>query len=261
MPSPETSAPSESLRDKVGRRLARAVVTRRIPLPLERAAVSFTFDDIAASAAGTGARILEERGVRGTFYVCGGLAGTVSELYPLAGLAAVADLARRGHEIGCHTATHPSAAQAGVGAYLRDVAANARILEPVVGRLSTFAYPYGAIGLAHKLRLQARFRACRGIHGGPIAGAADRGRLEAVALEDASVSEAGIDAWLDAAVARRAWLVFYAHDVAARPTRFGLSPQRLAYAVDAALARGCRIETVRGLLDLAAGAPPTNGAS
>ncbi|GAA0237772.1 hypothetical protein LNAOJCKE_1736 [Methylorubrum aminovorans] len=252
MPSSETLAPFETLRDKVGRRLARAVVTRRIPLaPLlrdTRAAVSFTFDDIAVSAAGTGARILEERGMRGTFYVCGGIAGTVSELYPLASLDAVADLARRGHEIGCHTATHPSAARTGLGAYLRDVEANARILEPVVGPLSTFAYPYGAIGLAHKLRLQERFLACRGVHGGPITGAADRGRLEAVALENAALGEVEIDAWLDAAVARRAWLVFYAHDVAAQPSLFGVTPERLAYAIEGARARGCRIGTVRDIL-------------
>ncbi len=155
--------------------------------------------------------------MRGTFYVCGGLAGTAWDLYPLAGLATVADLARRGHEIGCHTATHPNGATTGAKRYLRDVDENARILEPVIGQpLSTFAYPYGAIGLPHKLALQRRFLACRGIHGGPMSRRADRGRLEAVALENASIGEAGIDAVLDEAVARGAWLVFYAHDVADR---------------------------------------------
>jgi peptidoglycan/xylan/chitin deacetylase (PgdA/CDA1 family) len=225
-------------------------VTRRIPIALDRAVISFTFDDIAASAAQSGAQVLETRGVRGTFYVCGGLAGSDWDLYPLAGLDAVAGLARRSHEIGCHTATHPSGVKVSAATYLRDVEANARILEPVVGRrLDTFAYPFGAIGLPHKRALQEKFRACRGIHGGPITRWADRGRLQAVALEDATIGEAGIDALLDAAVARQAWLVFYAHDVTYRPTRFGVSPDRLAYAVDGALARGCRIETVAGFLD------------
>lgn len=246
----------ETLNEKVKRHLARRVVTCRVPLALDRATVSFTFDDIADSAARDGARILEDRGVRGTFYVCGGLAGTAWDLYPLAGLATVADLARRGHEIGCHTATHPNGATTGAKRYLRDVDENARILEPVIGQpLSTFAYPYGAIGLPQKLALQRRFLACRGIHGGPMSRRADRGRLEAVALENASIGEAGIDAVLDEAVARGAWLVFYAHDVADRPTRFGVTPERLAYAVDGALARGCRVETVAGLLGNGASAP------
>lgn len=246
----------ETLNEKVKRHLARRVVTSQVPLALDRATVSFTFDDIADSAARDGARILEDRGVRGTFYVCGGLAGTAWDLYPLAGLATVADLARRGHEIGCHTATHPNGATTGAKRYLRDVDENARILEPVIGQpLSTFAYPYGAIGLPQKLALQRRFLACRGIHGGPMSRRADRGRLEAVALENASIGEAGIDAVLDEAVARGAWLVFYAHDVADRPTRFGVTPERLAYAVDGALARGCRVETVAGLLGNGASAP------
>ena len=70
--------------------------------------------------------------------------------------------------------------------------------------------------------------------------------------------ESRIDAVLDEAVARGAWLVFYAHDVADRPTRFGVTPGRLAYAVDGARARGLRIDTVAGLLGRAAH-PATEG--
>lgn len=244
----------ETLRERVQRHLARRLVTRTLPLALDRATVSFTFDDIAVSAAETGAGLLEARGVRGTFYVCGALAGSTWDLYPLADLATVGALARRGHEIGCHTATHRNGAFTGRAAYLRDVARNATLLEPVVGRgLTSFAYPYGAIGLLQKPALQARFLACRGIHGGVMREHADRGRLEAVALEEEALDESGLDALLDAAVACRGWLVFYSHDVAESPTRFGVSPRRLAYALDGALARGCRIETVSGVCDRIAG--------
>ncbi len=244
---------AESLSDKARRHLAQAIVTRRIPLANDGPRVSFTFDDIPASAARTGARLLEERGVRGTFYVCGGLAGSAWDAYPLASLDEVARLARDGHEIGCHTASHLNGFAVGASAYLRDVEANARLLEPVVGRLQTFAYPFGAIGLRHKHALQRRFEGCRGIHGGALTQTADRGRLEAVALENASLGEARIDALIDDAVARKAWLVFYSHDVSADPTRYGLTPHLLAYAVDGAIARGCRIDTVRGVLRPAQG--------
>lgn len=240
----------ERLHDKLHRHLARTVVTRSVPINLDAGAVSFTFDDIPSSAAVTGARILEDRGVRGTFYVCGALAGMRTDFYPLATLAQVAELAARGHEIGCHTATHPRATEVGCAVYMRDVGLNARLLEPVLSgrRLRTFAYPYGAAKLRHKLALQAQFQACRGIHGGMMEAAYDRGRLSALALESASIDEAGIDTLLRAVRVRRSWLVFYAHDVSEQPSRFGLTPEHLAYAVDGALARGCRVETVHSVL-------------
>lgn len=238
----------ERLADAISRRLVQAIVTARVPLALDRPVVSFTFDDIPVSAASIGAPILEARGVRGSFYVAGELAGLDWDLYPLAGLDLVESLARAGHEIGCHTAHHLSAGKVGSAAYLRDVARNAELLVPVAGKLTTFAYPYGAVALRHKWPLQAKFDACRGIHGRMSVGAYDRGRLDAAALEDATIDERGIDVLLDAAVRQKGWLTFYSHDVDPRPTRFGVSPERLAYAVDGAIARGCIVDTVAGVV-------------
>lgn len=234
----------ERFSETISRHLVRAIVTARVPLRIDRASVSFSFDDVPTSAATTGARILEERGVRGSFYVCGELAGGESELYRLASLDEVADLSRAGHEIGCHTARHLSAPRTGLADFLRDVDRNQALLEPVVGRLRTFAYPFGAVALRHKSPLQARFSACRSIHGGVVVGSYDRGRLDAAALEDAAIDERGIDALIDETVRLKGWLTFYSHDVTARPSRIGVTPERLAYAVDAALARGCLVEPV-----------------
>lgn len=228
------------------------LVTERVPFRLGRPVVSFSFDDIPETAALLGARILEERGVRGTFYVCGDLAGRDWYLYRLAGLDQVTALSRAGHEIGCHTARHLRSTQVGMAEMLRDVARNAEILEPIVGQLTTFAYPYGSIAPFQKLALQRRFTACRGVHGGMMVSSYDRGRLHATALEDASIGEAGIDALLDMVVRQNAWISFYSHDVQPRPTRFGVSPDRLAYAVDGALARGCIVVPIRGALKLGA---------
>jgi peptidoglycan/xylan/chitin deacetylase (PgdA/CDA1 family) len=238
----------ERLREAISRRLARAVVTARVPLALDRAAVSFTFDDIPETAATCGARLLEERGVRGTFYVCGGLLGHDLDLYRLAGLEQVKALSEAGHEIGCHTAHHHSAARVPRHEYLRDVERNAELLEAHIGKFATFAYPYGAIALGKKFALQSRFAACRGIHGGMAVGSYDRGRLDATALEDATVGEREVEALIDAAVARKAWLTFYAHDVSERPSRFGVSPRLLAHAIDVALKRGCLVDTVAGIV-------------
>lgn len=234
--------------EAISRRLTRAIVTARVPLKLDRPTVSFTLDDIPVSAATVGARLLEERGVRGSFYVSADIAGQDTENYRLACLEQIVALSRAGHEIGCHTAHHLRVGEVGLAAYLRDVDRNAQVLEPLVGKPTTFAYPFGTMGLRAKMALQNRFDVCRGIHGAIAAGSYDRGRLDAVALENATIGESGIDALLDAAVRREGWLTFYSHDVSREPTRFGVTPELFAYAVDAALRRGCRVDTVRGVL-------------
>ena len=242
----------ERLRESIGRRLATSIVTRSHALRLDRPIVSFTFDDVPVSAATVGADLLAARGVAGTFYVCGDLAGQSWSEYDLASFDSLADLARHGHEIGCHTARHVRPGALAASAYVADVERNARLLEPRLGtRLQTFAYPYGAIRLDVKLRLQGRFRACRGIHGGVNRDRIDLGRLKASPLEAGPPGWAGIDRLLDDTARHGGWLVFYAHDVTATPTNYGVTPDLLARAVDTALERGCTVETVAAALDRA----------
>src|ERR1700726_2368022 len=59
----------------LSRKLAQYVVTKRVRARNDRPLVSFSFDDIPDSAFIHGARVLEERGARGTFYIAGGLCG------------------------------------------------------------------------------------------------------------------------------------------------------------------------------------------
>jgi peptidoglycan/xylan/chitin deacetylase (PgdA/CDA1 family) len=50
--------------------------------------------------------------------------------------------------------------------------------------------------------------------------------------------------WLLRAEARRAWVILYTHDVAARPSRWGCTPAVLAGLIGHARARGFDIVTV-----------------
>lgn len=225
-------------------------------MALDRPTVTFTFDDIPVSAATAGAAILEQHGARGSFYVCGALAGQDWDLYPLAGLDLVGDLAARGHEIGCHTAHHGRIGQISRAAFLADLDRNEEVLAPVLGRgaLQTFAYPYGLVRLDVKLAIQHRFLACRGIHDGLNSGRIDLGRIRADPLENARSDAALVDRLLDETVRHGGWRVFYSHDVAAQPSEFGVTPDLLAYAVAGAIRRGCAIRTTSAALD-AAGVP------
>jgi peptidoglycan/xylan/chitin deacetylase (PgdA/CDA1 family) len=68
--------------------------------------VSFTFDDVPDSAFTNGAAILEQHGVRGTFYVAAGILGQMDKDWRVIDREQVGALYHRGHEIGCHTFSH-----------------------------------------------------------------------------------------------------------------------------------------------------------
>ena len=71
----EAYSADRSLKGKLRRRLALLSQRRPVRMKLERPMVTFSFDDAPASAADAGARTLELRGIRGTWYFSAGLAG------------------------------------------------------------------------------------------------------------------------------------------------------------------------------------------
>src|SRR3954468_20928 len=85
--------------------------------------VSFTFDDIPKSAT-LGARILENHGARGTFYVSGGLVGTVEPDWAAVDAGDIVALHRNGHEIGCHTFSHKRACDLDASELAAEIAGN-----------------------------------------------------------------------------------------------------------------------------------------
>lgn len=80
-----------------------AATGRTVGLVQEGADVALTFDDGGASALDI-ATALERRGWRGHFFVTTGRIGTPGFLEA----EGVRDLARRGHDVGSHSHTHPS---------------------------------------------------------------------------------------------------------------------------------------------------------
>lgn len=231
------------LADRLARFAARNLYRRRVEALNDNALVSFTFDDIDATAASMGARILEGLGVRGTFYVAGRYCEESSEHGPYASLRACRELAERGHEIGCHTYAHEPVRRLSARALLADVEHNSRILigEGSAAKLESFAFPYNAPTLTGKRVLQRRFSSCRGGVPGINSGHIDLAFLRAVELTDMGSAQALIDE----AVARRGWLIFFTHDVRSAPSRYGCTPDLLSSAVAASIRSGATIATVR----------------
>jgi peptidoglycan/xylan/chitin deacetylase (PgdA/CDA1 family) len=242
--------PISTLGEKLSYRLARHLPTATWRANPARAIVSFTFDDAPASAASEGAPILEEFGVRGTYYLCGGLLGGQGDLTPLLDRGQAEALARAGHEIGCHTHAHTDVRYIDWPSLEASLRKNADTLSEIgAGVLRNFAYPFGGISFGKKLRLQSRFETCRGIYPGINVGRIDTGLLKAVPLYSSILDDEGVRRWIAQAVATSGWLIFFTHDVSERPTPYGVTPDLLRAAVAAAVEAGCACLPMREAVD------------
>ncbi len=238
------------LSSALNRRLARAIRTRGLRLRSQKPIVSFTFDDAPRSAVSNGAPILEEAGACGTYYVAGGLVGTISDNWAHWDADDLRRLCERGHELGCHTYSHARAPDLDSQAFRREAETNQDFVARACGdvRLTSFAWPFGDVSLARKAQAQAMYASCRGINPGVNSGVADLGLLKAVALYDQTRDDAAMGAWFDKAQAANGWLIFYTHDVQVSPTQYGASADQLRHAVNMALGRDFEILTVRNAL-------------
>lgn len=239
------------VRTKLSRALVRSVRTRtaqaRTPVPF----VSFTFDDVHASAATVGAEILERHGARGTFYVAGSLVGTVVPERTAASIPQCADLQARGHELACHTYDHVRVAALSRAGMIEDLRRNRAFLDSLGAGAErmNFAYPYNAATLGTKRRLERQHMTCRGGFPGVNTGVIDLGLLKAIELHDDGIDAARIEAWIDLAKRLHGWLIFFTHGVQEEPQPWRCTPALLDRAVVAARAAGCEIGTIASAVD------------
>ena len=240
----EAYSADRSLKGKLRRRMARLQARRPAARGPGQPMVSISFDDAPVSAAETGAAILEARGVHGTWFICMGLAGQDGPMGANASADQVKSLMAAGHEIGCHTFSHLDCGQAPAGLVTGDVEQNRVALEALgVPEPQSFAYPYGEVCAPAKAALGARFGLLRALHHGLIGQGCDLNQAPAVGIEGPN-GEAVARGWLTRALAERAWLILYTHDVRPDPSPFGCTPAALERLVDAAIAGGAEVVTV-----------------
>ena len=192
----------------------------------KRAALSLTFDDGCVSQIETGVPILDEHGVKATFYVS--FRHTDSRLEEWCKAAAA------GHEIGCHTLLHPCSGNFGFnsGSYLEAydlermeaelLEANAGIRKRFGIPPQTFAYPCGQkfVGRGADCRsyvpLVARhFLAGRGFrdewHNNP----AFCDLAQVMGMDSDEMDFTRLKPLVDRAAAKGGWLVLASHHVGA----------------------------------------------
>lgn len=255
--------PSNDIQARLQRFAARAFILRPHLVTNVRPVVSFTFDDVPVSSFTHGARVLDDLGVRGTFYISGGLC-RLGELGTgaLPSLTTInprecRSLHARGHEIGCHTYSHRHMQFCSRADVQDEIAANQAFFESMGAgiQLQNFAYPYNAPTITAKLRLQQHFLTCRGGIPGINAGLIDLGFLRGVELWS-QTDAAEIRHWIDTAVRLNGWLVFFSHDISETPGKWGIAPALLEAAVVYARKRGCDVANVRDAARLVGAAKP-----
>jgi peptidoglycan/xylan/chitin deacetylase (PgdA/CDA1 family) len=198
--------------------------------------VSFTFDDVPDSAYANGAAILEDRGVRGTFYIAGGTLDSVDTNWRVIARDQVRALHDRGHEIGCHTFSHVGVDRLDARGVEEECRRNRDFLHELCPgiQVTNFCYPYGQVLLPRKLQLQKNFDSCRGTYEGINAGIVDLGLLRVIELYEEKVTGDTLRRVLRENRERNGWLIFYTHDVAETPSWIGCSPRLLRAAVEGA---------------------------
>jgi peptidoglycan/xylan/chitin deacetylase (PgdA/CDA1 family) len=212
--------------------------------------VTFTFDDVPASAYTNGAPVLEDLGVRGTFYIAAGILGDSDTCWRVIDAEQVGALHARGHEIGCHTFSHIAVERLDASGMNDEVRRNSDMLQQVCAgiEITNFCYPFGRVSLPRKRQLRDRFDSCRGIYEGINSGIVDLALLRVVELYDRTLTAEKLRRVLRETRERNGWLIFYSHDVADAPSWIGCSPRVLRKVVEAVQAERMQCLTIRDAL-------------
>jgi peptidoglycan/xylan/chitin deacetylase (PgdA/CDA1 family) len=240
----------QTLLTGISRKMARHHCSKPFRMRNRAPLVSFTFDDVPDSAYRNGASILEERGIRGTFYIASGICGTLDTHWRVIDRDQVRALHARGHEIGCHTFSHINVERLDAAGMDEECRRNREALLQIAPdlRATNFCFPFGRLSLARKLQLQKRFDSCRGIYEGVNAGTVDLGLLRVIELYDRTLTAGKLQTSLREAQDRNGWLIFYTHDVADPPSWIGCSPALLRSTIDAVQTRGWPCLPIRDAL-------------
>jgi peptidoglycan/xylan/chitin deacetylase (PgdA/CDA1 family) len=241
-----------SVRSKLGavrRRVLCSRYRRTLPLGSHGPIVSFTFDDFPRSAYSAGGAILEQFGVRGTYYTAMELMNTSNELGEHFSSDDLDSLVEKGHELANHTFGHTSCRSVVCATFRKDVETGRKAISQVTGRYrANFAYPFGDVTLQAKKTLATLLPSARGIVPGFNGPEIDLNLLRANKLYGDLDGVKRVEQLILDNTEQKSWLIFYTHDVRLNPSTVGCTPELLQMAVSFAVLSGCRILTVRDAL-------------
>jgi peptidoglycan/xylan/chitin deacetylase (PgdA/CDA1 family) len=211
--------------------------------------VSFTFDDFPRTALTEGGEILKSCGACGTYYAAMSLMGATTEVGDQFRRADLEVLLRDGHELASHTFSHISCRRLSAHGFRDDVLKGQQAIDALIGESArrSFAFPFGDLTLRARQIVARDVASSRSVWGGFNGPVFDPSLLRAHSLYGGREAFARVrDLIVDNAY-RKSWLIFFTHDVASTPSRYGCTPKLLELAVNCA-AQYSKIRTVASVV-------------
>lgn len=227
------------------------IYTRKININLNKAIFSFTFDDVPVSAAINGAKILEDAGTTGTYYVALGMDDGSFSGKRFIDEKDIKTLHEKGHDIGCHTYSHLNLRKQGSALIEQDCIKNTNKLKSIIGNNSIehFSYPFGMVSPWGKKVLGRKYKTLRTTDYGINNSKTDLTHLRAVSLCSRTFNRTEILETIQNAVRANGWIIFFTHDIVEKPSEWGTTIDDFKWVVDQCLNTSGRILNVSKAYD------------
>ena len=207
-------------------------VNHRVPIKLDKAIISITFDDVPRSAFRNGIPILDKYGIKATFYVATGLSlKNINDkkngdgyLHP----DDIITLNKSGHHIACHTYSHYMLEKGNADELLLDAKKNVETLQGILGPIAIehFSYPFGQVSFKEKELLAENYKTMRSSQPGINKSLTDMYLLRATSIYDPTFDRQVISNVIRQAEQIGGWLILYTHGVEQNPDNYSCTPEQ-----------------------------------
>ena len=243
-----TYSPKHGVVEKVAKRLRRHQNRRPINLTGCPSTISVTFDDFPRTAISQGARALEAKGWRATFYTSGAFEGTTNHHGPQFVASDLLGLEQSGHEIAGHTLEHVDCTRLSDEELKAQIEGNRLALKSmgVKGDIENFAFPFGQMSPSLKRSLGQHYTSLRGISDGVHKGRADLNELLSCGFYS-STAEAVISR-VKRLPKKGCWMTVFTHDIQDSPTQWGCTAGEYSRLLEAIELTGVDVLPIRDAL-------------
>jgi peptidoglycan/xylan/chitin deacetylase (PgdA/CDA1 family) len=176
-----------------------------------RAIVSLTFDDSTSDQYVNVRPLLNQYGVKGTYFI---ITSTIGQSSNSMSAAQIKTLYAEGNEIGAHTVTHPHMTTLSATDLTSQLQDSQTTLQNLLGvPILDYAAPYGETNATVDVQVKKYYQSQRLV----TAGANTKANFQPYALHGPAVgtttSAATVQGWIDQAIASKGWLVILMHHV------------------------------------------------
>jgi peptidoglycan/xylan/chitin deacetylase (PgdA/CDA1 family) len=190
-------------------------LTNYTPQPFNRALVSITFDDGWTNQYTNAFPLLQQYGLPATFYI---ISGELTDQPDYMTATQVVNLQKAGNEIASHSVTHPDLTTVSAAQLQTELQQSQATLQGVIGLpVTDFAYPFGAYNSNTIAVGKQYYQSQRTV----IDGLNTRDSFDITQLKihevDSNITTAQVQAWVDQAIANKAWLILVYHETANAP--------------------------------------------